>query len=545
MAHFANVLTFGWCGASDRNGKSENGVIDTYDTVVIGGGIIGAAAGQHLTASGYRTLLVERNDFGSGTSSKTSRLQHCGLGYLSAASGSIAAFLTCPRSAIECFGLMRRAMQGRAEFVESSPERVRPVTFIVPLTPENAIPPWKARLAFRLMAASDGGKVTLDLRMLSAKEARAHPALQDMAGLENIRGAMTFTEYQYFWPERIVVDTVMKARAIGMEALNHTAVTTIARDGDLWRVALTAAEGSRDVLARAVVNCAGVWVDEITALAGAPHIRKNIGEKGTNIVLRLPDTLRGIGFETVTAAGAPFYLIPWGDLHYVGPWDSVSDGGPDGFRATEDEISAILDQLRRLFPRFGLSRKDVLYSWAGVRPRSLAKDGNGSAPAVREHDLTDDGLPNVFSFTGGLLMTHRDAGRRLTRAVARRLKPSEPPRPLYPASVLVDGLDRVTETSVAHAVLNEQARTLTDILRRRLSVGWEPDLGLSHAEAAAELAAPHLGWTPQEAAAEIAKFTDETLSEYGFRRQEVRTANPTAQSSNATRTHSQFGQNDD
>lgn len=520
-------------------------MIDIYDTVVIGGGIIGAAAGQHLTAAGYRTLLVERDDFGSGTSSKTSRLQHCGLGYLSAASGSIAAFLARPRSAIECFGLMRRAMQGRAEFVETSPERVRPVTFIVPLTPENAIPPWKARLAFRLMAASDGGKVPLDLRMLSAKEARAHPALQDMAGLQGIRGAMTFTEYQYLWPERIVVDTVMKARAIGMEALNHTAVTAIARDGDLWRVALTTAKGSRDVLARAVVNCAGVWVDEITALAGAPHIRKNIGEKGTNIILRLPDALSGVGFETVTAAGAPFYLIPWGDLHYVGPWDSASDGRPEGFRATEDEISAILDRLRLLFPRFGLSRKDVLYSWAGVRPRSLAKDCNGSAPAVREHDLTDDGLPNVFSFTGGLLMTHRDAGRRLTRAVARRLKPSGPPRPFDAGCIPVPEMDCVTKASVAHAVLNEQARTISDILRRRLSVGWGPDLGLSHAEAAAALAGPHLDWTPDEATAEIAKFTDETLREYGLRRPEVRTAGLTAQSSNLTRTISHFGQNND
>lgn len=252
---------------------------EIYDTVVVGGGIIAAAAGQHLTAAGYRTLLVERDDYGAGTSSKTSRLQHCGLGYLSAASGSIAAFLAHPRSAIECVSLMRRSMQGRAEFVRLAPERVKPVTFFIPLTPENAISRWKARLTFRLMAASDGGKVPLNLRILSAEEARAHPALQGMVGLKSIRGAMSFTEYQYHWPERIVVDTVMEARAIGMEALNHTAVTGLAREGDLWRVTLTAAEGSRDVLARAVVNCAGVWVDEITALAGAPHIRRNTGEK--------------------------------------------------------------------------------------------------------------------------------------------------------------------------------------------------------------------------------------------------------------------------
>ncbi len=490
---------------------------EIYDTVVVGGGIIAASAGQHLTAAGYRTLLVERDDYGAGTSSKTSRLQHCGLGYLSAASGSLGSFFAHPRNAVECLSLMRRSMQGRAEFVLLAPERVRPVTFIIPLTPENAIPPWKARLAFRLMAANDGGQVPLDLRILSVKEARAHPALQGMAGLQDIRGAMSFTEYQYHWPERIVVDTIMKARAIGMEALNHTAAAGLARQGDLWRVTLTTAGGLKDVLTRAVVNCAGVWVDEITALAGAPHLRKNTGEKGTNIVVRLPQSLRGIGFQTVTAAGAPFYLIPWGELHYVGPWDSVSDGSPAGFCATEAEIAAILDQLGRLFPGFGLKREDVLYAWSGVRPRTLARDGRGSAPTVREHDLTNEGMPNFFTFTGGLLMTHRDAGRRLTRAVHRRLRPSSPPRPLDAPLPPLPDMDHVTEASVAHAVLNEQARTLSDILRRRLSVGWGPDLGRGHAEAAAKLAAPLLGWTQEEMATQVAAFIEETMTVFGLR----------------------------
>ena len=489
---------------------------DVYDTVVVGGGIIGAAAGQHLTSAGFRTLLVERDDYGAGTSSKTSRLQHCGLGYLSAANGSITAFLAKPGRVIECFSLMRRSMLGRAEFVGIAPERVRPVTFIIPLTPENAIPRWKARLAFRLMALSDGGKVPLNLRIFSAEEARAHPALQGMAGLQDIRGAMSFTEYQYNWPERIVVDTVMKARAIGMEALNHTAVTGLTREGDLWRVRLTTVNGPCDVLTRAIVNCTGVWVDEITAMAGMPHLRKNAGEKGTNIVVSLPENLRGIGFETVTATGAPFYLIPWGELHYVGPWDSASDGSSQGFRATEAEIVAILDQLDRLFPGFGLKRGDVHYAWAGVRPRSLASDGMSSTSAVHEHDLTDEGLPNVFTFTGGLLMTHRDAGRRLTRAVNRRLQPSGPKHGLDAPLPTLPDMDRVTGVSVAHAILNEQAQTLSDILRRRLSVGWNPDLGRYHAEVAAKLAAPHLGWTPEETKAQIAAFFQETITEFNL-----------------------------
>ncbi len=488
-----------------------------YDIAIIGGGIIAASAGQHLAAAGYSTILAERVDYGAGTSSRTSRLQHCGLGYLSAASGSLLRFLSRPRSAIECLDLMRRSMRGRAEFIQTSPERVRPVPFIVPLTPENAIPRWKARLAFSLMSASDGGKVPLDLKLLSAAEARAHPALQGLDGLQRIHGAILFTEYQYHWPERIVVDTIVKARQAGLEALNHTPVTALRHEGGLWHVALATPGGPREVLARGIVNCAGVWVDEISTMAGAPHLRRNTGEKGTNIVVRLPEAMRGLGLETVTALGAPFYLIPWGDLHYVGPWDSASDGRPEGFRATEAEIAAILGQLARLFPGFGLRREDVIYSWAGVRPRSLAADGAHASSAVREHDLTPDGLPNWFVFTGGLLMTHREAGRRLTRAVARRLQPSGPGRPLDLSTPPGPDPDRVTEASVAHAVRHEQARTLSDILRRRLSVGWGPDLGLGHAELAAGLAAPHLGWSPAETAQHLALFAAETEADFGPR----------------------------
>lgn len=488
----------------------------SYDCVVVGGGIIAAAAGQHLAAAGYRTLLAERDDYGSGTSSRTSRLQHCGLGYLSAAGSSLASFLSHPLKALEYLDLMRRSMRGRSEFVETSPERVRPVTFLVPLTRENAIPRWKAHAASRLMRASDGGRVPLDLRVLTADEARALPALKGLAGLDRLRGAISFTEYQYHWPERIVVDTIMKARAIGLEALNHTPVTAVRREGDGWVVSLSAPGGERQVRARAVVNCAGVWVDEVTAMAGAPEVRRNNGEKGTNIVLRLPSHLNGFGMETITAEGSPFYLIPWGNLHYVGPWDSSSCGRPEGFRATEAEIAAILGQLGKMFPELPLDRDQVLYSWAGVRPRSLLPDGSGPSAAVREHDLTSAGLPNFFAFTGGLLMTHREAGRRLTHAVSRRIKPSGPPRELDPTTPETPDMSVVSERSVEHAIRQEQASNLEDILRRRLSVGWEADLGTGMADAAATIAGRCLGWSKAEAAAQVAHFIEKTEQDFGF-----------------------------
>lgn len=487
---------------------------EVYDAVVVGGGIIAAAAAQHLTAAGYRTLLAERGDYGSGTSSRTSRLQHCGLSYFSPASNSIAAFVLNPRFGLSCMELTRRAMRGRAEFVKSSPERVRPVTFVVPLTRENAIPVWKARLAFKMMEIFDAGATPLDLRVLSPAEAKQHPALGGLAGLESIRGAITFTEFQFNWPERIVIDTIMKARDAGLEALNYTPVVGIARDGEGWRVLLKTGDGIREIGARAVVNCAGVWADEVTALTGVNGAGLNAGAKGTNIVVRLPERFCGIGLDTVTSTGMAFYLIPWGDLHYIGPWDSPADGRRESFRATEEEIGAILNEMSLLFPEIDLTRKDVAYSWAGARPRTAKEGYPLGSMEVMEHDLTDRGMPNFFVFTGGLLMTHRDAGRRLTAAVARRLKPSGRPVPIDHSARLVPNGDRVCETSVTYAVEREQARSLAGILRRRLGVGWEPDLGLAHAEEAARIAAPLLDWSAEDARLAVERYRRNTAQNF-------------------------------
>jgi glycerol-3-phosphate dehydrogenase len=488
---------------------------DAYDVVVAGGGIIGAAASQHLAAAGYRTLLVERGDYGGATSSRTSRLQHCGLGYFSPASHSIAAFAMHPRFALRCLELSRRAMRGRNEFVRTSPERVRKIEFLVPLYDKDSISVWKARLAFNIMESFDPGGVSLDLAILEPEQARRLPMIAGLRNLDRLRAVVRFTEYQFVWPERIVVDTIMKARDIGLEARNHTAVTGIEKDGEGWRVTLMPPDGvALSVRAKAVVNAAGVWVDKISQLAAASAPVLNVGAKGTNIVVRLPAEYRGYGLETIMRDGSPFYVIPWGDLHYVGPKDSPGDGSPEGFRAAEDEIAAILAETNAAFPALKLQRGDVLYSWAGVRPRTAAAGERLGGMNVREHDLTERGLKNFFVFTGGLLMTHRDAGRRLTAAVRRRIAPSGPQTAIDYGARLVPNGESLNRESVSWSAANEQVRTLSDLLRGRLPLGWTDDLGLSSAEEAAALCRETLGWSGARADAEVAAYRRSVVEDF-------------------------------
>lgn len=488
----------------------------TYDVAVIGAGIIGASAAQHLVAAGYKTVLFERDDFGSGTSSRTSRLQHCGLSYFSPAASSIGAFVLNPVFGLKSLELARRAMKGRAEFVRSCPDRVEKVPFYVPLTDENTISATKAKLAFHIMSAFDDG-IPLDLRVYSPEEARQLPVFKGLSGLERIRGAVSFTEYQFKWPERIVVDTVVKAVEQGLTACNYAEVAGIERAGDLWRVTVRAKDGrTSSVLARAIANTAGVWVDDITRMARTSGPKLNTGAKGANIVLKLPDHLKGIGFDTVTSSGMAFYFIPWNDMHYVGPWDTPAAGGRENFRASEDDVEAIIREINLLFPQMNVSRGDVRYSWAGVRPRTAAGAQPLGSMEVREHDLTARGLPNFVVFTGGLLMTHRDAGRRITRVLKRHVQPSGTPGRIdYSTPKMPAGGPAFSAEAVRWAIEREQARTLAGILRRRLAVGWGEALGLDVVEETADIAAPLLGWDAETKQRQIDHFRRATAFYFG------------------------------
>ncbi|CAN5223719.1 FAD-dependent oxidoreductase [soil metagenome] len=495
---------------------------EIFDVVVAGGGIIGAAAGQQLAAAGYHTLLAERADYGSGTSSRTSRLQHCGLGYFSPAGNSFAAFAARPKFALKCMELARRAMRGRNEFVKSSPERVRKVAFFVPLYDENSISVWKARLAFRVMDMFDAGDLPLEVEILEPAEARRLPLIGGLRNPDRLRAVVKFSEYQFVWPERIVVDTIMKARDIGLEAHNYTGVAAIDRSGEGWGVTLALPDGgTRLIRTKAIVNAAGVWVDDVTQLARPDAPVLNVGAKGTNIVVRLSAEYRGYGMETIMRDGEPFYVIPWGDLHYIGPKDNSSKGTPEGFRAAGSEIDYILNETNAVFPSLGLTRADVLYSWAGVRPRTAAEGMVLGSMDVREHDLSGRGFPNFFVYTGGLLMTHRHAGRMLTEAVQRRVNPSGPQRAIDYGARLVPSGDSVNPESVAWCAANEQVRNLSDLIRRRLPDGWNADLGLGVAEEAAALYQNHLGWSAAEAARQVAQYQRDVIENYAPSHQSI------------------------
>jgi glycerol-3-phosphate dehydrogenase len=488
-----------------------------FDVLVVGGGIIGASAAHHIASAGYKTILVEQGDYASGTSSRTSRMHNCGFMYFLEAHNSPLKCLLRPASLLKSLELARRTMRERASFVSTSPDRVRKIEFLIPFEAHGKITRLRMEVAAKLLQLMGGPTVPLEPRFLNASEARKHPFLRTIVNSKQLRGAFCFAEYQYAWPERIVVDTILKGRAAGLDARNYTKLVGLSRHENGWKATLEHENETCTVTAKAVVNAAGAWVDHITRLASNSAPQLNSGAKGVNLLVRLPEAAKGYGMETVTPRGTPFYVFPWGDLHYMGPADAPADAASTEFRATDGESDQILADANYLFPELNLKVHDVVYSWAGVRPRTASKGEPLGSLDVQEHDLSDRGLPNFFVFTGGLIMTHRDAGRRLLRAVQRHIKPSGTPRNVDYRLTQKPDEECVSQVSVRRAVHEEQARTLSDILRRRLCVGWDPDLGLSKVEAAARLAAEALGWSADEQQRQIVRYRIEV--ERNFRPQ--------------------------
>lgn len=479
----------------------------TFDVIVIGGGATGSSAAQHLAARGFDTLLVDKGDFGSGTSSRSSRLLYCGLAHLSP-DYPIWKFALYPRDLLRRLRMAGLAMRCRAQLVQTMPERLTARTFLFPVYRDGQYPGWKVDLGFRALETLGLFRVSLTYRRHAAQKAVGKHGLARLLGARNdLSSVAVWREYQYAWPERICVDTVLDARRLGAETRNYTRVTGLTRDGAKgWRVtledALAPGQGAT-ISARMVVNTAGPWVDRVIALTGRqtrPHLT---GIKGVNVMVRLPDDCEGQGLETISSIDQPFYCMPWGKYHFVGPTETVYEGDPDAARVLPEEVDFILAQTNRLFPSLGLTRDDVVHSWCGVRPRT-SSDAASGIKALTLHELGDEGLPYMIALTGVPIMNHRYAGRTAARRVARTLKPSRNAQALsYAARPFADcpdsppldpAMPHLRLAHLRHAAQHEQVRRLTDLLFRRTDIGWSPAMGLGAARRAAEEVADILGW---------------------------------------------------
>lgn len=513
-----------------------------YDIIVIGGGINGAGIVRDAALRGLRVLLLEKGDFGSGTSSWSSRLIHGGLRYLE--------FGEIP--------LVFESLHERRRLRIVAPHLVSQLRLNLPIYSAAR----RGRLIIRLgMLAYDllsMGKKIPRHRMLSREE-----LLQEEPGLnaQGLLGGAQYYDAQVSYAERLVMENIIGAQQAGADVRNYSPVIGITvSEGKVESLQfINGANGvETKVSAGLVINAAGPWVDQVLATVNREMPRFMGGTKGSHIVVgTFAGAPQSAFYVEARADGRPFFIIPWNNQYLIGTTDIRYDGEPGDAVASKAEIDYLLSETNRVFPAADLNVGDIHFAYAGVRPLPRRDKGPESAISrkhiIRMHRKL---AKNLVTIIGGKLTTYRNLAEEAVdlavgklRVGARACQTRSLPLPgaldlsavrknlladnnlcrecserllgVYGSravevvalatndSVLAETLDPARSVLAAEVIFvlrHELARNLTDIVHRRLMIGLSADQGEPMIEKIAALAATEAGWSDAEKQRQMAQL---------------------------------------
>lgn len=523
--------------AGSYNGRRVGRVLDldgeTFDAIVVGGGIIGCGVARDAALRGFRVALVEKGDFGSGTTSGSTRIVHGGLRYLD-------------RLDVR---LVRLDLRERETLLRIAPHLVKPLEFLIPFFGPQRARALKLRAGLALYDALSFDKSLPSRRWLTASEARAADASLDRP---DVTGAAAYHDARVDCAERLALENVLDAEQHGARAFNYCEALSMTADATgaskmtvRVRDVLNGHEGT--LRAAVVVNATGAWADPVaTKLTGrrADAIRTT---KGIHLVCR-PMTGRALVLFSEVDRRLMF-AIPRGGLTWIGTTDTDYSGDPSDARANRADVEYLLHSVRHAFPL--LRREDVLFTSVGVR--ALVRRGGSESAVSRMHRIVDGeplGPAGIVTILGGKITGYRAIAEQVTDVVSRRLgsprraltaeralpgavtdttvrNPSTPDEAaLWPHLTQLYG-SRAAEVialaestqawrsplsgaypdigaQVIYGVRHEHCLRVDDFIRRRTLLGATADQGVRAVPTAAALMAEELGWSPSRQATEVA-----------------------------------------
>jgi glycerol-3-phosphate dehydrogenase len=521
-----------------------------HDVLVVGGGVVGSGVALDAVTRGLSVGLVEARDFGSGTSSRSSKLIHGGLRYLEQLNVS----------------LVREALGERSLLLQRiAPHLVHPVSFLFPFTHHG----WE-----RFYVGA--GVTAYDALGFSLGQTRGMPRHRQLtrSGALRIAPALkrsAFTGGLIYWDAQVddaryTMTLVRTAAAYGAHAASRTQVTGFLREGE--RVtgvrAVDLESGAElEIRAQQVVNATGVWTDETQAMVGGRGTINVRASKGVHLVVPRDRIHSGTGIILRTPLSVLF-VIPWGRHWIIGTTDtdwSLDKAHPAASRA---DIDYVLGQVNRVLA-VPLTRDDVEGVYAGLRPL-LAGESESTSKLSREHTVAHP-VPGLVMIAGGKYTTYRLMARDAVDAVAHGLDGRVAPSctdavPLVGADGYIAlwnaryslarssglhvariehllhrygaltgevldliaaepglgkplaGADEYLRAEVVYAASHEGARHLDDVLARRTHVSIETwDRGLSVAGEAAGLMAGPMGWRSRQVAREVENYQARVAAE--------------------------------
>ena len=527
---------------------------DQFDLLVVGGGITGAGVALDAAARGLRVAIVERSDFASGTSSKSSKLIHGGLRYLQ--QGDVA--------------LVYEALHERQRLLRNAPHLVRTLPFMIPIMTRDGVVSRKIARALGsalwMYDLTGGWRVGKLHRRLRAKTALAH--------MPTMRAEKLSSAYLYFDAEaddaRLTLALVQSAVSRGAIAVNYCSVTGLLKEssqnanGRIVGASVRTHEGETfDLRARVVVNATGVWGDAMRQMdvggnsvtirpAKGIHITVpwELVQNDIAVVIPVPGDKRSLFVVPHMPNGDGTYRYT-----YVGTTDTDYQGSIDDPQCTQDDIDYCLRALNKAVSGSrAITREDVVGTWAGLRPLVVSSDGEAvkgrTADLSRRHKVivSDSGMVTI---TGGKLTTYRKmAEHTVDTALEVLRKNNTSPRtrakrcstkrlPLHGATSrdrdehlvsrfgshasairamiaadaslgapLIDGLPYLRAEAV-YAARHELVVTLDDVLSRRVrGLLYDRGATAAAAEPTARLIAPELGWDEARINSEAEQFTE-------------------------------------
>jgi glycerol-3-phosphate dehydrogenase len=517
----------------------ENHSDKTYDLIVIGGGISGAAVAYEAASQGYSVALVEKGDFGGATSSATSKLIHGGLRYLANFE----------------YGLVRESLKERRTLENIAPNFVYPMPFLVPLYKTLMRSKWllePGMIIYDLLSYDKGftwdrsKKLPLHHSLSRRKTLEMEPVVNG----ENLTGSILYYDCANLMPERLTLAFIKSAVKHGAEVANYAKVEDFIREegrilGVVVRDLLTGITSTMH--GRLTINCGGPWADLLLGVArgnpGSQQIRRS---EGIHLITRRLTQHFAVG--GLTPSGRSCNLIPWRGHTLIGTTDREYTGDPDEYQVTRAKVEEFIGEVNDAFGKPDMIQySDIRYVYGGLRPLidDQTKDVYKTSRRYEVFDHEQEGMPGLVTVEGGKYTTSRNLAENVLKTVNRIF--SQPSKSVtarkhlagceitdleaflaqakstyadFPAPT-IDFLARIYGTElpavmeiarsdkqytfdldaegempaqVVYAIREEMACTLLDILVRRTGLGTLGNPGTTALETIARIAARELKW---------------------------------------------------
>jgi glycerol-3-phosphate dehydrogenase len=460
---------------------------EPLDTLVIGGGIVGSSVARDAAMRGLKTGLVEQHDFAFGTSSRSSRLLHGGIRYL--AQGRI--------------GLVREASLEKTVIHEIAPHLAQPLAFIFPTYAGTDWPLWQMRIGVKFYdLLCSGRNLGKSSGMSKADTLRALPQLNPA----KLTGAVRYFD-GLTNDARLVLDTLRSAQAHGAALLNYCQFQNATRENNLWRCPVldTITGQVHEIRARTIVNASGPWA------ANLPHSRVKLRlTKGIHLVLNR-NRIPAADAVVLTKGKRILFVIPWGERTILGTTDTDYNGSLDRVRPDSNDISYLLGVANETFPAAALTAKDVISSWAGLRP--LLANPNGTASDISRAHQIKNPEPGWWDVAGGKLTTCRlmaeqTMDRLISSAGFSGADCRTASEPLLSKTDAFSGIlpAAFNRAAVEHYCHDEWTLHLDDLMIRRTSWHYYHADARNKALQAADWMSEILGWSAAERQNEIARY---------------------------------------